>query len=287
MDIRRYWAKAEEEIEDRQGKLFSFEVWGSSNESLSAARDGALKRLEEIIARVRSGEILNRYAYGDRPLREEIVKEHSFGQGALKIVVTRNTYGCLILNTDRLMFIDIDEPRPAKSLSFFKRLAAMICKPEPVSLLPSPSTLEKIEQLARQNPRWGLRIYKTAAGYRCLLTHELYNPDQEDALQVMRLFDCDPLYVKLCQVQKSFRARLTPKPWRCSCPANRIRYPYQSEKERLQFEKWERRYVKYAEAYASCAFMKALGSTETHPEIAQAIELHDRVSRAQSNLPLA
>jgi hypothetical protein len=37
------------------------------------------------------------------------------------------------------------------------------------------------------------------------------------AQRFMQFLRCDPDYIKLCRVQKCYRARLTPKPWRDKC----------------------------------------------------------------------
>ena len=64
-------------------------------------------------------------------------------------------------------------------------------------------------------PGWGVRVYKTCAGYRGLVTHATFDPTADATLDLMRQFRCDPQYVTLCKRQESFRARLTPKGWRC------------------------------------------------------------------------
>jgi len=68
---------------------------------------------------------------------------------------------------------------------------------------------------ASNKPEWGVRIYKTAAGYRGIVTHALFDPTDPETLRLMEQFACDPQYVRLCKRQESFRARITPKGWRC------------------------------------------------------------------------
>jgi hypothetical protein len=61
--------------------------------------------------RVSSGEPFpERYAFADRPIREEILRELRDPWGASEAIVTRNGYGAEVLNTARLLFADIDDP---------------------------------------------------------------------------------------------------------------------------------------------------------------------------------
>lgn len=67
----------------------------------SEAQRLAAEAVERIAARIRRGEgFPERYAYGERPLREEIVQElPSAGAGEPDAAITRNSYGALVLNT--------------------------------------------------------------------------------------------------------------------------------------------------------------------------------------------
>jgi hypothetical protein len=42
------------------------------------------------------------------------------------------------------------------------------------------------------------------------------------ANMLMRFLRADPDYVRLCAVQECYRARLTPKPWRCGDGPNHV-----------------------------------------------------------------
>ncbi|MCL2743078.1 MAG: hypothetical protein FWE67_04435 [Planctomycetaceae bacterium] len=75
--------------------------------------------------------------------------------------------------------------------------------------------LGKFMQQVTKTPEWGVRIYKTAAGYRGIVTHALFDPTDPETLKLMERFECDPQYIRLCKRQESFRARITPKGWRC------------------------------------------------------------------------
>ncbi|PYM18749.1 MAG: hypothetical protein DMD78_26770 [Candidatus Rokuibacteriota bacterium] len=63
-----------------------------------------------MLNRIRRGEPFpDPYAYGSRPLREEIVQYVDGARSAQpRAVVTRNSHGVLALNTARTMFLDVD-----------------------------------------------------------------------------------------------------------------------------------------------------------------------------------
>jgi hypothetical protein len=46
--------------------------------------------------------------YPNRPGRELVLEEIKNAAGELLAVVTRNSYGCRVLNTARVMFVDVD-----------------------------------------------------------------------------------------------------------------------------------------------------------------------------------
>lgn len=111
MLIPRCWAKADGEYKAPDNRQFKFSVWGWGADDASAKREAA-SRLQRLLERVRRGDQLNRaYGYGNRPLREEILQ--ILGDGAPMeptAILTRNRYGAVVLNTARLMFLDVDIP---------------------------------------------------------------------------------------------------------------------------------------------------------------------------------
>jgi hypothetical protein len=104
MIFPRFWAK---------GSHSGFVRWGWSDSSLAEAaalaQEGARKVAEGFAA---VGRPDRRYGYADRPLREPVLRELRTSEGELAAVVTRNSYGCLVLNTVRVMFVDVDLPEP-------------------------------------------------------------------------------------------------------------------------------------------------------------------------------
>src|SRR5258708_17287312 len=78
---------------------------------------------------------------------------------------------------------------------------------------PVDSVVDGIQKVAARNGL-AVRVYKTAAGYRAMVVNAGFDPGSTRSEEVLKEFGADPLYVRLCKMQQSFRARLTPKPWR-------------------------------------------------------------------------
>src|SRR5262245_43793457 len=104
MRIPRYWAKTSGSAETPNGESQPVGTWGWSNESVADALATARRRLGELTARIARGEFGRPYPYGERPLREEIVRTVGTAD-APDAIVTRNRYGALVLNTARVPFI--------------------------------------------------------------------------------------------------------------------------------------------------------------------------------------
>jgi hypothetical protein len=206
--------------------------------------------------------------------------------------VTRNGYGCLVLNTARAAFVDVDldgapaeaPPQRVGRTLFAVLFGAAAPRPRPSAPAPPPKLLT--DWLAVDRAR-GARVYRTAAGYRYLLTHELLDPASAECARTFEELGADPLYRQLCRAQNSFRARLTPKPWRCGAGSFRVAFPRPDEREAGRVDALLRSYEKKANRYATCAFVAALGSDRVAPEIAPIVALHDQRTRAASGLPLA
>lgn len=289
MKIPAFWAKAEVVETDRQGKRLEFGCWRSSQTSQEDAHRSALEAARRVAQRVIAGEKFDKYlGYDRRPLREELIQELQDDQGNQVAAVTQNAYGCLVLNTAQVMFIDIDLPDapPGERLkSWFLRLFGKQT-PEPVDV--QAEAIEKLQQLVDREPGFGLRVYRTAAGLRGLVTHKLIDPCTDATRAIFESVEADPLYVSLCKVYECFRARLTPKPWRIGHHANTIRWPRETPDRQAAFERWQAEYLTAQAPYATCRYLATLGSEAVYPEIAPIVELHDRLSYAQATeRPLA
>jgi hypothetical protein len=100
-------------------------------------------------------------------------------------------------------------------------------------------------------------------------------------------FRADPLYVRLCRMQESFRARLTPKPWRMGIRKPPVQFPFDTSAEQARFSEWEREYESESVKHATCAYQSAFGTGAALPEFEALIRLHDSKTKATSGLPLA
>ncbi len=281
MRFPRFWAK---------GKHGDFSCWGWSDISQGAAKSEGEATARKIAALFASGKPpkSKTYEYGKCPLREQILEEKRDKDGELALALTRNHYGALVLNCAKAMFIDIDlDPAPEKGTGSGSIFGGLFGGRKDMPKDPSAQAIENVESWSNKNPTWGLRLYRTAAGLRILVTHALFDPLEATSGTLFEELKADPLYRKLCQNQKCFRARLTPKPWRCGMSAPRVTWPWEDPKAEQTFRKWEEKYNKCSEKFATCLFLKQLGNSSIHTEIEPVIEMHDRISKSSSNRNLA
>lgn len=167
---------------------------------------------------------------------------------------------------------------------------------EPGAGTPSPSGFEAraqqeiaritglISDFALLNPGLGVRTYRTRNGFRVLITGTDAPPRSERAAAIMSELTSDDLYMTLCRVQESYRARLTPKPWRIDVRRIHGEGPWWAGTD-LQHD-WVREYTAASEPYAVCQLVSETGPVPSAEE-QRLIELHDRATRPTSGLPLA
>jgi hypothetical protein len=243
---------------------------------------------KRVLDKLRAGEPLDRYGYGSAPLREEVIERFHDAQGELAAAVTRNAYGAMVLNAAWLMFIDLDFAPSSLGEElkyFFVRLFnKTVLSPDARR---EAEMRERLEQFLREHRQWGIRIYRTFAGLRAVVTHDLFDPASETTSAVFRQLGADPLYVRLCTAQQCFRARLTPKPWRCGHVVNSIHWPRETEDQQEHFRQWLLDYKSCQSSYATCRYLGTLGSESIHPEIETLLKVHDTVTRATESLALA
>jgi hypothetical protein len=280
MHFPRFWTTV------RQGNV---SAWGWSDESLAHAEGHAQGRLLKIFERLRrgGGPTANRYGYPDRPMREEVLREFRGPSGELIGAVSRNSYGCLVLNATNVLIVDVDAPE-SKESSFLAGIFGF--KKPDLNRRPDAFVEEAQRRVAdwlKSRTGWGWRIYRTRAGLRLIAPHLPFSPESSECREAFDAFGADPLYRRLCGTQKCFRARLTPKPWRCGMDKPRGRWPWGNEKTETRFRQWEAKYLAKARDHATCQLLGEFGSTWIDPALAPLIEFHDQVSQAKSGLPLA
>jgi hypothetical protein len=252
MKLAKFWGRDTAEYE---GVQTSARGWSDNSfeDAKAKAREVAHRVAERVVNHPGEKE---KYPYGDRPLPEPILRQFPGGAAA----VTRNAYGALILNTDEMMFIDIDhEDRRPPNVD--------------------------VPGIASRHGLSG-RFYQTAAGYRVILTDRKFAPGSPDSESLLKDFGADKMYVRLCKMQMSFRARLTPKPWRCDFYKPNVKYPYESARDERIFSEWVAQYNDNARPYATCKLVSSFG-TNVIAGFGELIVYHDDETKAMSGLPLA
>ena len=285
MYFPRYWAKASVDGPGRLGQTINVLAWGWSDVSTEEALARATTRAQSALARIPPDASQARHAkyYEDRPFREPVLQDHS--RGPIKALITRNSFGCEVLNTDCVAFADIDYDAPQVGIfgSLFgakKKLAALAAAWE-------ERTLDHLREWQNSNSSWSFRVYRTAGGLRLLRTSGLLAADSPEASAWLEAVGSDPLYRRLCLNQKSFRARLTPKPWRCGLKQLRVYFPWAQPGERAALEKWLNAYQPKCESFAVCELLESLGADIPARELEPLIALHDERTSVGSGRPLA
>jgi hypothetical protein len=280
MRIPRYWARAEGDTPPDFDGDRSVSVWGWSDDSRVDAERNAQQRLTELLDKLQRGLGLPKgYAYGTRPLREQILEELRDRGGRLEALLTRNAYGSVVLNTAQVLFVDVDARWP----SLGQRIARAFGSRKP---FPSEATLTRIRDVLQHDSGGSYRIYRTAAGFRVLATDPTFAPTSAEALRLMERLGADQSFVQLCKVQDSFRARLTPKPWRCGQPIPPARFPRDAAGD-ARFSDWLQAYERAIADKATCRFVEAIGWGRNNAETERIVRLHDERTKAGSDLPLA
>lgn len=325
MTIPRFWAEAHAQHREK-GRQVTIRRYGWSTQSQAEAQAMAEARVAEAMRRVLAGEKLIRrepkVAYNGAegvPIREEIVAEHG------DCVITRNSYGALCLNTPDALFADVDFAEPVLSWKLYGWiLFALLFGVGVGVVIRSPSLIvgsailvvlhewlnrrwrrtlaEKIARRAEAEARtvisefvavhanWRLRLYRTPAGFRVLAMHQLFQAGTPETAIYLQALKCDPVYVQMCQRQQCFRARVSPKPWRIGI-SDHLRprpgiWPVREEAMPLR-RAWVNAYQAKAAGFAACRFESELGQGPVHEKVRAVQELHDRLCRADSGLPIA
>jgi len=115
MIVPEYWAEAREQVRHK-GRMVTVRRYGWSDDSVEAAQEHARLRTREALDAILSGATLPRrelrtnYGTAGVPIREQIEARHG------DVVITRNSYGALCLNTPDVLFADVDmAERPSGS----------------------------------------------------------------------------------------------------------------------------------------------------------------------------
>ena len=118
---------------------------------------------------------------------------------------------------------------------------------------------EPVWEFARRHPDLGVRVYRTAAGLRVIVTGAAAPPSSDRARELLTELGSDPLYVELCATHDSYRARLTPKPFRVGERALAVSWPFADDAARSAYEEWVSEYDGRASGHAVCRLVSASG----------------------------
>lgn len=311
MKIPRYWKQVfkhvdaityhEDHYKAKSDNSADIYAWGYSDISEDDAQSNAESRVDQIIKAL-SSSIDENFYYPLNVLREDILEELSFGG---KSLVTRNRYFSRVLNTDNMMFVDIDVPIfDIKPATFWQKLLGNAGRVEEKNKTEIKnrfkSALDKVDEYLNGVPDAGFIIYRTLAGYRLIASHRTFDPSSEETQQIFDALGTDPLYQKLCKAQECFRARLTPKFWRLKKDLGASpSIKYQLTKSMLanwtnedairvkDYNDWVELYEDQHDSHATCQFIKHVGNQEIGKEIEELINYHDKMTKAHSGKPLA
>lgn len=176
-------------------------------------------------------------------------------------------------------------------LSLAERLANLVASiRQRKSGGPEGAALKRVREFSARHPDWTLRVYRTPAGFRVLAAHSTFAANQPEVAECFASLGVDSVYRRMCLNQQCFRARLTAKPWRAGIGAHmRPRpgvWPIKPEQISVRAA-WVAEYERAASGFAACRYIETLGSGVVHPDVRPVIDLHDSLSRANNELPLA
>jgi hypothetical protein len=278
MRIARYWAKETRVGTLPQGTTATFTFWGVSTTSQAEAERDAGGRVARWLERNAAGAARAEYEYAIGAIREELVEEIRDADGTPIAALTRNHYGALVLNTARVFIADVDAPEP----SALARLFAFLTKPRDKTW-----HLARIAALQAERPEATYVVYETHSGLRVFRVDRDMEPGSDDAAHELDRLGSDRLYRALCRSQECYRARLTPKPWRCRLPDPPNRFPREGPGQERAFRDWLARYERSAADHAVCRSRVVIGAARPTAAAERLLALHDRMTGVGSRRPLA
>lgn len=128
--------------------------------------------------------------------------------------VSVNFYNCVVLNSRNMVIVDVDfEDNRCTSGVFVHSVADVVRSLGNLEIVDRHVDLSSgIEPLLSWADK-SFRVYRTRNGCRVICTSMAARWDDDHVLPLMRFLGADENYVRLCEEQRTFRARLTPKPW--------------------------------------------------------------------------
>jgi hypothetical protein len=293
MRIPRFWARGEVEIARPRGEPHVFFGWGWSFRSPEEAKANGQVQAKRIADWFTSEdgdfERTGYSGYGTPPIREEIKQTLSHGGQEIGLI-TRNAYGALVLNSPCVLFADLDFPtfaeKPPGLLNWFKFVFSPSFR-RSCQRTDEQAVWQRVQAWAEANPTRGFRLYRTPGGMRLLMTDRQYEPTAPETIALLETLGSDPLYVRLTKNQECFRARLTPKPFRCGIRAPERHFPFHTPEVETRFRQWEADYDARSRAYRACELVGEFGAPASDEIIQQTIWMHDERSCLPDGAPLA
>ena len=146
--------------------------------------------------------------YDGLPLGEYVVLEEPevcgfTHNGETVGIVTQNSYNANILNAENMLIVDVDTNTDGDS----------DCHRDAAIVRSNDIAIAALEYAVAQDESLGFRAYETANGLRYICTTKEAG-DIKDRWRLMQSLYSDPLYIRLCKFQETYRARLSIKPWR-------------------------------------------------------------------------
>ncbi|MGP1273123.1 MAG: hypothetical protein ACTS22_07300 [Phycisphaerales bacterium] len=285
MRVHRFWSIARGSAQGPDGVTEHRTVWRGSDASQADADALARRAIDEAQRVIRSGDHrAHWYAYERSSRPEPIVQEFVDDEGHRYAAVTVNRWGASVLNTAWLPIVDVDLPQGTEQAGPLKRLLLgwLLEQQDAVRLA---GRLLVLGKWLGEDAQRGARVYRTKAGVRYILPVSRMDPASEATGAMMQQLKADGLYARLCRAQRSFRARLSPKPWRIGMaggPPVRV-----DTVDGASAGAWLAEYERRSEGFAVCELLETRGPESDDPRVRELIELHDAATGATSGRPLA
>ncbi len=277
MRFPKHWTRA-------QNERGTVTARGWSETSMAEAVENAQRRLQRILNALATDRPLDHYEYViDGVICEEVIEEVIDG-GEPIAVISRNSYGATVMNTPKMMFIDIDVPQPRLGGC----LLGWLRRRPPDQPTPEESHLQRLRQWQQENPGYSFRVYRTHSGIRAIVINREFSAVDTEVLRVLDELESDRLYRRLCVAQECFRARLSPKPWRVGISSTPpAKFPFRSPQEEKAFHAWHDDYVRRSKDYCVCEYLETVGAAPIAAGLRQLVDRHDASCCSDRALPLA
>lgn len=295
MNVARYWARSSIAAKDPSGYEWHHTLIRGSDISKSDARRRVEAACSNLTQQISAGETVWTYEYERRLRPEPIEREWFSPEGTRTAAITINRHAIPVLNVSSLVIVDVDvlglvHTYYSSRRGFFRDTIARLFSKKndagvKIEMRDEARYIELLRNWLSQSDTRSARLYRTAAGLRYILPNLPLEPNSEAAQSLMTDLDADPRYALLCKHQRSYRARLAPKPWRIGCKTPLVRT--ESDPEAHKAHPAYAEYLRISEQFAVCSLIEHLGPEAADEQSRELIRTHDELCKATSGLPLA